>query len=438
MPRLKQNRVSFPGTNVQGNRIYEEYLGSLKTSAINYPIYDKMRRSDSQIQRTLRAITAPILSGSFRYIASDTKDAELIRQAEYKNKFFNEYPIYSWQQMLKEILTELFAGFSIFEPTYHVVDDPNLGKVITLKNLGYLKQSTIDQWEIKDNQPTRVHQTAVTPQGNSIDIWLDFKDLLLFTFDREGDNFEGISILRSVYGNYVRKDLFNKIDMIGLEKMAIGTPVWYAPNSVLDNTKELTKLQSIAENYVGHEQAYLLLSTAFKDGGFEIIPGQYNADAVDQAIKREDAAIVDSVLASFLNIGTARAGGNAQNEGQMNLFLESLMYVAKDITDVLDNLVHSMYVLNFGPTKTKLKMQITGITQDDAEKAMTVLRGYVTSGIVKADDRLEAYTREKLSLPVIDKSSIREFKSTPDYKQDQPKQDQEMPKEQSQPEMMNE
>lgn len=437
-PVLNKNRVSVAGTTVIGNRLYEEYLSSLQTAKLSYTIYDKMARSDSQVKRTLRAMISPIMAGKFEYIVTDITDSESVKQALFKNRFFHEYPMYSWQQMLGEILTMLKGGFSIFEPTYKVVNDPDLGKIVTLRNLGYLKQSTIFEWHIKNNEITSVRQIAMDTTGMSRDVIIKGQDLLVFTFDREGDNFEGVSVLRAAYGNYIRKDLFNKIDMIGIEKMAIGTPVWFAPNSVLDSPTELAKLQTIAENYVGHEQAYLILSDAFRDKGqgkgFEIIAGQYNADAVNQAIKREDGAIVDSVLASFLNIGTSRAGGNAQNEGQMNMFLESLTYIAKDVADTLDWVAHIAYVNNFGEPKNRLKMQVTNITKDDAEKAMTVLRGYITCGTIKADDRLETYIREKLDLPVADTATSRDFKGTPDYKADQPKEDQNNPTEQTNPE----
>lgn len=434
---LPETRTSVVGTSIAGSKIYEEYLGSLQTSAVNYAKYDKMRRSDSQIKRTLRAMVAPIMSGKFKYIAPDQNDAEMVKQATFKNKFFMEYPKYSWYTMLYEILSMLPFGFSIFEPTYYSVLDKELGQIITLKNLGFIKQSTIVGWDIQDNEVIKVHQQGISSTGQSKDTWLDGKNLVVFTFDREGDNFEGVSVLRAAYGNYIRKDLFYKIDMIGIEKMAIGTPVWYAPNSVLENAEDLKKLQAIAENYVGHEQAYLILSDKFKDKGFEIMEGKYDADSVNQAIKREDAAIVDAVLASFLNIGTARAGGNAQNEGQMGMFLESLVFIAKDIADLLDYLAHQAYVLNFGDPGVKLTMQVSNITKDDANKAMEVLRGYITAGAIRADDRLETYLRDNLSLPAADEASIREFKTTPDYKADQTTQDANNPTQQSNPENIN-
>lgn len=436
--KAPETRLSTSGTNITGNRIYEEYLGLLKTSKLNYDVFDKMRRSDSQVKRTLRALMAPILTGKFTYNITDTTDQEQIKQATYKNKFYNDNQMFTWVSTLTEILTMLPMGYSLFEPTFWSVDDPELGKIITLRNLGFIKQKTVSEWTVVDNSIVDVRQIAITPDGKSIDVKIPGEGLVVFVNEREGDNFEGVSVLRAAYGNYIRKDLFYKIDMIGIEKMAIGTPVWYAPKSVLDVPTELSKLIDIAENYVGHEQAFLILDNIFKDGGFEVIEGKYNADAVNQAIKREDGAIVDSVLASFLNIGTQRAGGNAQNAGHQGLFLSSLLSIATEISDILDTLAHKYYVLNFGEPKTRIRMSVDGITMDDAEKAMTVLRGYVTAGVIKADDKLETYVRSKINLPEADIATARDFKGTPDYKADQTKQDADNPEAQANPEVISE
>jgi hypothetical protein len=224
---------------------------------------------------------------------------------------------------------------------------------------------------------------------------------------KEGDNFEGISILRNVYGNWIRKELYLKLDMIGLEKMSVGTPIFYVPSGQLNDATELAKIEAIGESYTSHEKQYLILDAKLKEGGFEIKSGEYHASDVDTAIKREDAAILDSILASFLMIGTQRAGGNSQNEGQTALFLNSLLSVSNYITENLDRLTSYYFNLNFGVPEVGLKMKISGITKDDAKVAMDILRGYITSGAIRADDRLEAKLRMDLALPDADLSTAR-------------------------------
>jgi hypothetical protein len=244
------------------------------------------------------------------------------------------------------------------------------------------------------------------------DKWLDGKRLVILTNEQEGDNFAGVSVLRAVYGNYIRKKLYLKIDMIGTEKMSVGTPVLFAPQYILDDAAELAKLELVMSSYCAHEKQYVILPASFntkdKDKGFYIEKGEYNSDAVQNSIMREDTACLDTILASFQNIGVYRSGGNSQNEGQMDMYLNSLLSVAEYIAKVRDGIAHVYYTANFGEPETRLDSKISGITKDDAEKAMEILRGYVLSNIVRPDDRLEKFVRDKHNLPEVDESTVRD------------------------------
>ncbi|MCX6223930.1 MAG: hypothetical protein NTV01_04155, partial [Bacteroidia bacterium] len=167
---------------------------------------------------------------------------------------------------------------------------------------------------------------------------------------------------------------------------------------------------------------FLILPTSLrgneKEKGFYIEKGEYNSEAVQSSIQREDCNCMDSILASLENIGVYRSGGNSQNEGQMGMFLNSLLSVAEKIASVRDSISHAYYQLNFGEPETKLNTKISGITQDDASKAMEILRGYAISNIVQPDDRLEKFVRDKLTLPEKDSTSVRELKPAADPNSD--------------------
>jgi hypothetical protein len=168
----------------------------------------------------------------------------------------------------------------------------------------------------------------------------------------------------------------------------------------------------VLSSYCAHEQQYLILpaslNTKDKEKGFTIEKGEYNSEAVQSSIMREDTACLDTILASFQNIGVYRSGGNSQNEGQMGMFLNALLSVAQYIAESRDEIAHSYYVANFGEPAERLDSKISGITKDDAEKTMEIMRGYVISNIIQADDRLEKFVRDKHNLPEADKSTVRD------------------------------
>lgn len=410
-PSVITSHQGVAGTSITGGRFLEEYLGTLRFPQYASQTYDKMRRSDYQVQRMFRVINTPLLGADWSYIPVDLDDPEQQKQALYKNRFFKEHPTMPWTQLLSEILTFLPYGFALFEPYGQIVNDLDLGKVATLRSIGFLKQSTIYQWDVSENTLHRVRQVA-TENGQLVDTWIPGENLIHFANQMEGDNFEGVSLLRPVYGNFVRKDLYLKIDMIGLEKMSVGTPIFFVPKAILNNAEELDNLAEIGESYAAHEKSYMILDDRLKGDGFRLERGQYNANEVAAAISREDAGMLDSVLASFLTIGTMRAGGNAQNEGQMMLFLQSLKYIADYVSHKLDEYVHPWYVYNFGEPAIRLRMQVNGIMQDDAKRTMEVLTGYSKGGIIESDDVLERKIREDLDLPMKDHTTVRKQSAT--------------------------
>jgi len=401
----KKESLSFPANIIRGGKLFDEYLNELRLPD-GFDKWDKMRRSDYRIQQILRALFTPIKSAEFSYVPKDVNDVEQQKQVAFKNNLFKKWSSKKWDQHLHEILGHLTYGFSIFEPYSKVISDPDFGEIIVLNNLGYIRQNSIVEWDIGKGELKRVRQ-QINSNNINVSHWLSADELLIFTNEMEGVDYGGISILRGAYGNYVRKDLELKIDMIGIEKMAIGTPIVYAPQSTIKNEEAMSDLENILTNYTSHENAYIIMPEELKNGGFEIKEGKYDARAVDAAVKREDSSMADMVLAGFLDIGKFRSGGNAQSTGQIDLFLNSLLNTGRYIASSLDPLFHSYWALNFGEPKTRLYMQVVGITRDTAEKQMKVIKGYADSKILLPDDRLEGKVREDLNLPEIDTATRR-------------------------------
>jgi hypothetical protein len=198
-------------------------------------------------------------------------------------------------------------------------------------------------------------------------------------------------------------------------------------------SSKLNDVKNVLESYTSHQKAYLVFSDKLKDN-FEILTGSYNSEAIDNSIRREDQAMLDSILAGFLAIGTAKSGGNAQNEGQMELYLNSILFIAEYIAEVLSELAHQYYVLNFGEPEVRIDMTVSGIRRNDIKKLMEVTRGYVTSNVIEPDDRLERRIRDDLDLPLKDELTARKQDVEPDYKSDQDDQDKANPEKQNNPE----
>lgn len=398
--QVKQEAIGGSGVAISAGYYDEEYLGELKHSNDAYEVYDKMRRQDYQIKAVIRAITTPIQAAKYSYSTKDAKDEAQIRQANFKNDVLMRFMCKTFNETLNEILSFLIFGFAVFEPTFYVKDTKEYGQVIVLRDLGFRKQSTIEQWELDSNGDIERVRQHVSSGDHIRDIWLSGDEIIVFSNEKEGSNYEGISILRAAYGPYFRKAKFLKLDLIGSEKMAVGTPIAYIDQALYNDDKELSRLKAVLERYSAHEKQFIILPDGMKDGGFDIKKGEYSSASIDNSIKREDLAILNSVLASFLAIGTLSAGGNAQNDGQMQLFLNSLNHIAQYVCQKLDPIIHQTYVMNFGEPEVKLEMRCSGISKKNLKENADVVATLTKAGLLTPDSTLEAHIRDKNDLPM--------------------------------------
>jgi len=403
MPEIKpvnKDNIGESGTLFQSGKLYEEYLGKLQNAYIGASVYDKMRRSDSEIARVIRVISTPIKSAQFVFEEKDLKDEKQIFQAKFKNFIFKE--CIDWDTVLYEVLNYLVYGFAVFEKIYTVKDTKEFGQITTLKSLSSRKQSTIYEWNRDKSTGELESIIQYISQGDSTGYHtIPSSDVLLFTNQKEGNNFEGISLLRTIYANYLRKDLYLRLDMMGLEKNAIGTPVIFLPQSLRNNASEFDKVKKVLSSYVAHEKQYLILPDELKKDGFEIKKGEYNSTAVDKSIEREDFKMISSILANFLDIGTLQSGGNSQSDILKEMFLQSIQHIGKYISSVFSKEAHHIFVMNYGEPEVKLDMRATGISKKDIETLAKVVSELGKSQFLTPDENTESYLRKEVGLPKI-------------------------------------
>ena len=81
--------------------------------------------------------------------------------------------------------------------------------------------------------------------------------LLMFSFRREGDNYEGVSVLRSAYKHWYLKDSMYKFDAVRHERQSVGIPVIYMPEGATPEDK--TEALAIVSNIRSTEQTGIVM-----------------------------------------------------------------------------------------------------------------------------------------------------------------------------------
>ena len=214
--------IGRTGTINYGGYFQEETYYLLKGRNASL-MYDEMRRSDYQVSGVLRHIYNKIKGADFYFSVPDEKDPKYEAQSKFLEEVFFNRLNKNWNDTLQDIISFIPFGFSLFEPTWcEDAFDCGDGKKTywILKSLGYRSQKTIWKWVIVDDKLWSVQQISWGDDAVMVDIPGD--DCVVFTLDREGNNYEGISMLRSAYGPWFRKQMKLTMDGIGIERASIG------------------------------------------------------------------------------------------------------------------------------------------------------------------------------------------------------------------------
>jgi hypothetical protein len=228
--------------------------------------YDRMRRSDGTVRGTLRLVKSPVLSA--RYFMEPGGDLQIDQTAaKFMSKAIglttNGIMSTPWMQTLYEATLMLDFGYYMFEKVFdqQVVDGTPR---IVWKKFAPRHPMDVKQWHFDANGgPSSVEMyKPYSPNfagGGSFDdsVTIPIEKMLVFTFDKEAGNIEGISVLRSAYKHWYYKDQLYKIDAIQKERHGIGIPVIALPPGYKQEDKDLA--ENLGRNIRTNERAHITL-----------------------------------------------------------------------------------------------------------------------------------------------------------------------------------
>ena len=396
------------GTRNQSGYPDEEYLQAL-TGTARADLFDKMRRSDGTVKMCLAAVKSPIKGATWEVKKADKSefmdeataesDAEFVRHV-----LFNDHDK-TWRELLHEILTEVDFGFSVFEIVDKVVlNHQKFGSYNGIKSLAYRSARTIERWNLDKETGAlqSVTQYAFGDLQRLVDIPAEF--LLVFSMDKEGANYEGISALRPCYGNWWRKNNYLKLNGIGIEKFAIPTPLVKVPEGK-ESGEQFDALTTALEYYMAHEKGYLTYPSGWE---IDLRTNVYDPSKVEQSIDNEDKRMVKSFMANFLELGLNGFGSKSLSFDLSDFFLGTLDHIAEGISETINKvLIPRIIQLNRGPRPAYPTLKHSGISDRAGSDLATVMKNLVDSNILSADDVLESHVRKRFDLPEQDKETKR-------------------------------
>ena len=387
-PPVKRGPVAGVSGNAPkyGQMDTGEYLTKLDGSA-GRSVFDEMRRSDSQVISTLRAMTLPIRQAQYSVEpgSDDSKDVEIAEIIE--DNLLRGMTI-TWDDVIRHALLMLPMGFSPMEKIWEIRDN-----MLYLRKLDPRLPTSVEGWEYDEKKK---RTTAMVQRDSS---WHKFtvpmEKLLIFTSDKEGDNWEGTSVLRGAYKGWYIKSALEKINAIKHERYGIGVPVGHLPPNIVEGSKEWDDLKDALEDLYANERSYLMLPDGYDVTLLGMSKESQGTDVLPD-LKYYDEAIAKSMLAMFINLGTTATGSRALGGSFIDVFMLSLQSYADYIVEVFNRFLIWEYVAsNWGEVENMPLLRVAQIKELDP----VVVAELVKANVIEADFDIENAVRGSIHLP---------------------------------------
>jgi len=401
------------GTELFSGMFDEETLQKLLNER-GIEAFDEMRRSDPQVKMLLSVSKGPIKSATWLIQPVDDSDEEMEIAAFIEHVLFNDMGFKdrskrkTFSEFITEILTFIEFGHSVFEVTHKLVENhPRFGTYHGIADLGFRHQRSILEWNLRMNGSIDNIRQCVPSGDLMIDVHISGENLLVFSIEKEGDNYQGISMLRPCYGNWFRKNIYRKLQAIGIERSSKGVPIGKIPAEMLtrdDYEQQRTAFQDVIDALASHQTNGIVMGAGFE---LEELKLSHDPKKVQDVINSENIEMTKAFLANFMELGMSGTSGSfALGSDLSDIFLSGLTSHAKVIEERLDiDLIQKLVDAKFGPREFYPKIKATGINDKAGKEIAEIIKIYVETGIIKASDRLESHVSALHKLPPPDREN---------------------------------
>lgn len=360
---------------------------------------DEMRRSDSQVHAALEVVKLPIRTATYEVAPSDPNDPEAVMIAKFVEWVLFTGMATSWDDVIRQALLMLDFGFMLFEKVWTVQEDGPYAGYITLHKLAPRPPKTIWQWFTDEDGGLLSIKQLTVKAGTYQFLDVPASKLVRFTYQQEGDNFMGISMLRSAYPHWLIKKNLYVIDAIRAQRYGVGIPRAKLAEGYRPTEDDKAAIATMLQGLSSHQHAYLIEPAQMT---VDILVPQGTRGGVDimSSVEHQNEQITRNILAQFLDMGgKAQGGSRALGASAMDFFLNAIESIAHQICDVLNKqLIKDLVDMNFETTKYP-QLNTIGIKETDVGILAQAAAALTTAGLLTPDPATENTFRELLDLP---------------------------------------
>ena len=385
--------IGTSGTEIYGGYLEEEYLGELRDNRDKYEAYKRMINSDGTIRMCVKTFVTPIMGAKWSYKIKDefADDPMAEKQLEFMMK---AYP--KPRKLIEILISSGTYGFALAERYWEKFNYE--GQTKLRPKLKYILQRTIEEWQMEDDELIAIRQETYGDSGANVIIAAD--RLIHYAINREANDFEGDSLLRPCYGSWLRKQANYKKVAIGNHFMSL--PFLKIYNEGMGEVPA-EDLQRLGKRLSDRANPKSTLSHVIFPKGYKADEQTSSHDPIKlyECNDREDTQMVRAFLANFLLL-TKGSGSFALSNDLSDFFLKHLESIGKDFDDIGDKeLVEKTIMMNFDE-ECMIELTHSEIGGKGGAKFADSINKLVSSGVIKKDEVLEKYIRNKFDLPVKD------------------------------------
>lgn len=352
-----------------------------------FATYEKMRRSDAQVAATLAGMKLPIRSADWAIVEPEKptpiekESAQFVRECLFEDIDFGA--------LLSNALLMLDFGCAAHEDVWRVD-----GGRVRLAKCAPRLPVTFNRWIMDGEELVAIEQQGYRGEAY-ITAAVPITKLALFTYNQEGANYAGRSVLRAMHQPWYRKNALYTINDIAQERNGMGIPCIRMGEDAKVEDRRLA--QEWLQQICVHERAGLLLPPGWE---FQLKGVEGTVRDPKDAIAHYNVQISMAGLAQFMMLGQTESGNRALGQTMSDFFYLSLQATALQIARVMClTTIRRLVDLNFAGVKRYPRLVPQQILTLQFESLWSALQGLATSNLVQPDDDLESWLRKKMGAP---------------------------------------
>jgi hypothetical protein len=373
----------------------QEYVPVLKWPQ-SVTSYDTMR-TDSQLSALYRAVTLPPRRYHWMLHPNGADTARVNRLADNLNlPVVDAQPRprgrmkgrFSFYKHLYEAFLSGIYGHSYFEQVGPIAEDG----LWSIKKLFYIPPTSIAQINVADDGGL-ISIKQKFNMGLYQPTELEVDRLAVYVNEQEGGSWVGRSWYRDCYRNWLIKDRLLRVDAINHER-AGGVPIGTAAPGASP-----TEIQALARAAQGFKVS--------EDGGAAIPAGSKidllrlgaGTDVVG-SIRYHDEAMSRVFLQMVIELGMTETGSRALGESFGELAHGAQLTIADGIRDTFnEHVIEDYWDWNYTDNSNNVPYLVYIVEQEHEDMSIEDLALAVNRKLIRVDDELEAYLRERFKLP---------------------------------------